>query len=75
MSKCEACGGSEFRREEVKEVFHVNGHYALVEHIPATVRMQCGEKTFDAETAEGIRKMLHERRQPARSVAMDVFAY
>lgn len=75
MSKCEVCGGSEFRREEVEEVFHVNGHYALVEHIPATVCMQCGEKTFDAETAEGIRKMLHEPHQPTRSVAMDVFAY
>lgn len=75
MSKCEVCGGHVFRREEVEEVFHVNGHYALVEHIPATVCMQCGEKTFDAETAEGIRKMLHERHQPARSVAMDVFAY
>jgi len=75
MSKCEVCGGTEFRHEEVEEVFHINGHYALVEHIPATVCMQCGEKTFNAETTEGIRKMLHERHQRARSVAMDVFAY
>ena len=45
-------------------------------HIPATVCMQCSEKTFDAETTEGIRQMLHGRRQPAAcSVAMDVYAY
>jgi hypothetical protein len=38
--------------------------------------MQCSEKTFDAETTEGIRQMLHGRRQPAAcSVAMDVYAY
>lgn len=75
MPKCEVCGGHEFRREDVEEVFCVDGRYMLVEHIPATVCAQCGEKTFDANTAEGIRRMLHERRQPARAVAMDVFAY
>ncbi len=74
MSKCEVCGSHEFRRENVEEVFHVNGRYVLVEHIPATVCVRCGEKTFDATTAEGIRQMLHERRQPARSVEMEVFA-
>ena len=75
MSKCEVCGSREFRREEVEDVFHVDSRYVLVEHIPATVCVQCGEKTFDAETAEGIRLMLHSQRQPTRAVAMDVYAY
>ncbi len=75
MSKCEVCGGSEFRREEVEEVFHVDKRYVLVEHIPATVCAQCGEKTFDAETTEGIRLMLHSQRAPARAVEMEVFAF
>lgn len=75
MSKCVICGNQDFRREEVEEIFHIDDHYVLVEHIPATVCVQCGEKTFTAETTEGIRKMLRERRPPSRSVAMDVFAY
>jgi YgiT-type zinc finger domain-containing protein len=75
MDKCEVCGGREFRREEVEEIFHVNARYVLVEHIPATVCVQCGEKTFDAETAEGLRRMLHEQQRPARSVPMEVFAF
>jgi HTH-type transcriptional regulator / antitoxin MqsA len=75
MSKCEICGGRAFRQEEVEEVFHIDGRYVLVEHIPATVCVQCGEKTFDAATAEDIRKMLSEGRHASRKVEMDVFAY
>ena len=75
MVKCDVCGGQEFRGEEVEEVFHVGGRYVLVEHIPATVCVQCGEKTFTAETAEGIRRRLHGESMPQRSVAMEVFAY
>lgn len=75
MAKCDVCRGQELRREEVEEVFHVAGRYVLVEHIPATVCAQCGEKTFDAETAEAIRQRLHGQTKPQRSVEMDVFAY
>lgn len=75
MAKCEVCGGREFRRAEVDEVFHVDARYVLVEHVPATVCVQCGEKTFDAEAAESIRLMLHDQRPPTRAVAMEVFAF
>ncbi|MGB5062623.1 MAG: type II toxin-antitoxin system MqsA family antitoxin [Candidatus Competibacter sp.] len=75
MSKCEICGGHKVHREEVEEVFYVNGRYVLVEHIPATVCLQCGEKTFDAETAESIRRLLHGQSKPKRSTVLDVFAF
>jgi len=75
MYKCEVCGGREFRQEEVEETFHVDGRYILVEHIPATVCTRCGEKTFDADTAEGVRRRLHGESKPLRSVEMEVFSY
>lgn len=75
MAKCEVCGGREFRLEEVDDVFNIDSRYVLVEHIPATVCVQCGEKTFDAATAEGIRKMLREGRHASRRVDMEVFAF
>ena len=62
MSRCEVCGGRDFRREEVEEVFHVDGRYVLVEHLLATVCVQCGEKTFDPEAGEAIRRRLHPVR-------------
>nr|VFK19598.1 MAG: YgiT-type zinc finger domain-containing protein [Candidatus Kentron sp. LPFa]VFK34050.1 MAG: YgiT-type zinc finger domain-containing protein [Candidatus Kentron sp. LPFa]VFK58834.1 MAG: YgiT-type zinc finger domain-containing protein [Candidatus Kentron sp. UNK]VFK68593.1 MAG: YgiT-type zinc finger domain-containing protein [Candidatus Kentron sp. UNK] len=76
MFSCEICGGVEFHHEKVEEVFHVDMRYILVEHIPASVCVRCGEKTFDAETAEGIRRYLHGEGKPQRrSVEMEVFAY
>ena len=75
MSHCQVCGGGTFRHEEVEEMFHLGDRYVLVEHIPAKVCVQCGEKTFDAETAEGIRRRLHGESKPRRSVEMEVFAF
>ena len=62
MSRCEVCGGRDFRREEVEVGFHVDGRYVLVEHLLATVCVQCGEKTFDPEAGEAIRRRLHPVR-------------
>jgi len=76
MFQCEICGGGEFRHEKVEEVFHVDERYILVEHIPASVCVRCGEKNFDAETTEDIRRRLHGEGKPQqRSVEMEVFAY
>jgi len=75
MLKCEVCGSTAIREEAVNEVFHVNGHYQLVEHIPATVCTQCGEKIFSREAAENVRKLLHGPTHPAHAISLDVFAY
>ncbi len=76
MHKCEICRRREFRQEEVDDVFRVGNRHVLVEHIPATVCVQCGERSFDAATAEGIRKKLNEGEQRSdRKVELEVFAY
>lgn len=75
MSKCEVCGGHRFRHAAIEEIFHVDDRYVLIEQIPATVCVQCGEKTFDAETAEDIRRRLHGQGKLRRLVEMEVFAY
>lgn len=75
MFKCEVCGGVQAREETVDEVFHVEGRYVLVERIPALVCVQCGEKTFSRETAEGVRRMLHDAGRPSRTAPLEVFAY
>nr|VFJ73006.1 MAG: YgiT-type zinc finger domain-containing protein [Candidatus Kentron sp. FM]VFJ73963.1 MAG: YgiT-type zinc finger domain-containing protein [Candidatus Kentron sp. FM]VFK21036.1 MAG: YgiT-type zinc finger domain-containing protein [Candidatus Kentron sp. FM] len=75
MIRCEVCGGTGFRHDAVEEVFQVDGRYILIEDIPATVCMRCGEKTFDAQTAEAIRRRLHGEGRAQRSVEMAVFAH
>jgi len=75
MLKCEVCGSTAIHDEVVSEVFHVNGHYQLVENIPAIVCAQCGEKTFSRETAENIRILLNSPAHPAHTISLDVFSY
>ena len=73
MFKCHICGSTTGRTEFVNEVFTIDGRRVLVEHIPAQVCGRCGEPTFSRETAEEVRRLVHER-PPAKTVPLDVFA-
>ncbi len=75
MFRCLVCGSTEFENDFVGEVFNVNGKHVLVEHIPAIVCRRCGDKTFTRETTEKIRKMIHGKEKPVKSVAIDVFDF
>ncbi|MBI5815058.1 MAG: YgiT-type zinc finger protein [Nitrospinae bacterium] len=73
MFKCHVCGGESAGREFVSEVFNIGERRALVEHIPAIVCARCGEATFSRETTERIRKLVHGRKRPSKTVPLDVF--
>ena len=73
MFKCHVGGGTAARNEFVSEVFTIDGRRVLVEHIPAQVCGRCGEPAFSRETAEEIRRLVHEQ-PPAKTVSLDVFA-
>jgi YgiT-type zinc finger domain-containing protein len=73
MFKCHVCGNGATRSEFVTEVFTIDGRRVLVEHIPAQVCERCGEPTFSRETAEEIRRLVHEQ-PPAKTIPLDVFA-
>jgi YgiT-type zinc finger domain-containing protein len=70
---CHVCGGTVAKSEFVSEIFAIEGHRALVEHIPAEVCGRCGEATFSGETTEAVRQLVHGAR-PAKTVPLDVFA-
>ncbi|MEK0178374.1 MAG: YgiT-type zinc finger protein [Oscillatoriales cyanobacterium] len=75
MFQCHVCSATESHTEQVNEVFQINGKFYLVEQIPAQVCSRCGEVTFNRETTERIRQMLHGESQPVKSINVDVFAY
>jgi len=75
MFHCHVCGSKEAHEESVSEVFFIDGKPILVENIPAKVCSSCREATFDRETTEKIRQMLHEKEMPIKSVLMDVYAF
>ena len=75
MQQCHVCGYNEFREEFVSELFQIGERPVLVENIPAHVCGRCGEPVFSQQTTEHIRRMLHGKARPTRTVSMEVFAY
>ena len=75
MFTCSVCGAGDSRKELVEEVFRIDDKYVLVDRIPATVCVRCGEESFSRETTERIRLMVHGRTRPAKSVTLKVFEF
>jgi HTH-type transcriptional regulator / antitoxin MqsA len=73
--RCHVCSATQARPEFVTEVFMIDGKRVLVEGIPATVCVRCGEVTFTRETTERIRRMLHGGAKPVRAEVLEVFEY
>ena len=69
------CGSKETKKEYINEIFQIDNKPVLVEHIPATVCVRCGEETFSRETTERIRRMVHGEDKPVKSVSMEVFTF
>lgn len=64
MSRCHVCGSIETKEEYTNEIFQIDNKPVLVEHIPATVCVRCGEETFSRETTERIRRMVQGEAKP-----------
>ena len=75
MFKCHVCGSAKAHREQVSEVFQIDGEPVLVQNIPVQVCGHCGEEVFASETVEKIRLLVHGKAKPVKSIKMDVFAY
>ncbi|MBX3001669.1 MAG: YgiT-type zinc finger protein [Caldilineaceae bacterium] len=60
-------------REQLAKGEFEFSHHAVVEHIPAIVCEQCGEKIFSREVTEKVRELLHSEQEPIRTVEVDVF--
>lgn len=74
MFKCNVCGSETYQEEYVNEVFNIDGKFYLVENIPSQVCTRCGEEVFTKDTTEKIRRMLHDKPKPDKSISLDVFS-
>ena len=75
MFTCPVCHSQESREELVEEIFQIDGKYVLVDRIPATVCVRCGEETFSRETTEKVRLLVHGDAKPTKSLALQVFDF
>ncbi len=75
MFFCHVCGSTKAETGYVNEVFQVDDRHILVENIPATICIRCGEESFSRETTEHIRKMIYGEAKPVKSLLIDVFIF
>ena len=75
MFQCHICGSKESRQDTVTQIFFINGKPVIVENVPGTVCARCGESVFQIDTVEKIRKMIHGKAEPVKTVMTDVFEF
>jgi len=75
MFTCPVCHAHESREELTEEIFQIDGKYVLVDRIPATVCLRCGEETFSREATEKVRLLVHGHAKPTKSIALEVFEF
>jgi YgiT-type zinc finger domain-containing protein len=75
MFTCPVCHANESREKLTEEIFQIDGKYVLVDRIPATVCVRCGEETFSRETTEKVRLLVHGQAKPTKSISLEVFEF
>ncbi len=71
---CDVCG-SPMNEETVTYTIHLEEKLVVVEHVPAKVCDQCGERLCSAETVERLQKTVWEQRSPSRMLQTPVFDF
>lgn len=62
---------------ERKVTYHIEfgGRLFLIEHVPARVNLDTGERHFSPETVERLHQIVREKRLPARTIETPVYEY
>ena len=72
--KCELCGGL-IVDQEVLYTIEFEQRLHIIEHVPAKVCLQCGERLYSPETVEKIQNAIWQDRKPNRTIEAPVFEY
>jgi len=59
----------------VTYTLEVEGEVILIEHVPARVNEETGERFFSPSTVEKLQEIIRERREPSRVVQAPVFDF
>lgn len=71
---CDLCG-SPMTDQVVTYTLQLGDKLVVVEHVPARVCTQCGERLYAPETVERLQKTVWEKKTPSRVVETQVFDF
>ena len=61
--------------QAVTYTVELDGRWVIVEHVPARVCPQCGERLFSPDTVERLQRTAWERKNPSRVLETPVFDF
>ncbi len=64
-----------FVDQEVTYTLEVQGRFILVEHVPARVSLQTGERFFSPDTVEQLQTIVWDEKVPSRVIETPVFDF
>jgi hypothetical protein len=59
----------------VTYTLEVEGRFVVIEHVPARVNGETGERFFAPETVERLQQIIWEGRKPSRTIQTPVFDF
>jgi hypothetical protein len=59
----------------VTYALEIDGRWIVIEHVPARVDEQTGERYFAPETVERLRQIVRDGREPTRIIQTPVFDF
>lgn len=70
--RCDLCGGK-VEEELISYTLFYEGHWIVVENVPAKVCQQCGEKLFAPDTVDRLQNIIWSKQKPVKKIEMPVF--
>ena len=64
-----------FAEQKVTYTLEIDGHFVIVENVPARISEQTGERFFSPETVESLQRIVWDTKKPARVIQTPVFEY
>jgi YgiT-type zinc finger domain-containing protein len=74
LMKCVFCGGT-LKRDLVTFTYEDEDTYMLVEHVPAEVCSQCGEKLYTPEVTEALCAFAKHPMEPVKMRQVPVYDF
>lgn len=70
-----ATGEERLVDRQVTYTLEMDGHLVVVEHVPARINEETGERYYTPATVEKLQRIIRERRQPERVIEAPVFDF
>ena len=61
--------------QRVTYSLEIDGHFLLIENVPARVNVDTGEQLFSPQTVEQLQQMIHAGAKPVRMVQTPVYQF